>query len=71
MRGDLADAAFFDKVDDEAKQMARELREACLALPDPEPLSMFDHVYADRHPLMTEEQERFAAYLASFEEEAK
>ncbi|MEO3830424.1 thiamine pyrophosphate-dependent enzyme, partial [Actinomadura sp. B10D3] len=71
VRGDLADPAFFDKVDEEAKQMARELREACLALPDPEPLSMFDHVYADRHPLMTEEQEQFAAYLASFEEEAK
>ena len=71
VRNDMADAGFFDKVDDEAKQTARELREACLAMPDPEPLSMFDHVYAEPHPLMTEEQEQFAAYLASFEEEAK
>ncbi|MBD2900831.1 hypothetical protein amrb99_98410 [Actinomadura sp. RB99] len=30
---------------------------------------MFEHVYAEDHPLMTEEQEQFAAYLASFEEE--
>ncbi|NDU77782.1 pyruvate dehydrogenase (acetyl-transferring) E1 component subunit alpha [Actinomadura sp. DSM 109109] len=71
VRGDMADAGFFQKVEDEAKQITRELREACLALPDPGPLSMFDHVYGDEHPLMTEEQERFAAYLASFEEEAK
>jgi pyruvate dehydrogenase E1 component alpha subunit len=29
---------------------------------------MFENVYAESHPLITEEQERFAAYLASFEE---
>ncbi|MEV4676190.1 MULTISPECIES: pyruvate dehydrogenase (acetyl-transferring) E1 component subunit alpha [Actinomadura] len=71
VRGDLADAGFFEKVEDEAKQLAKELREGCRSMPDPEPLSMFDEVYAERHPLMTEEQEQFAAYLASFEEEAK
>ncbi|QKG23142.1 pyruvate dehydrogenase (acetyl-transferring) E1 component subunit alpha [Actinomadura verrucosospora] len=69
VRGDLADAAFLDDVEAEAKQVAKELREGCLALPDPAPLSMFEHVYAEDHPLMTEEQEQFAAYLASFEEE--
>ncbi|QFG23549.1 pyruvate dehydrogenase (acetyl-transferring) E1 component subunit alpha [Actinomadura sp. WMMB 499] len=68
-RGDLADAAFFDGVEADAKDVAAELRKGCLAMPDPEPLSMFEHVYAERHPLMTEEQEKFAAYLASFEEE--
>ncbi|MEU8341991.1 pyruvate dehydrogenase E1 component alpha subunit [Actinomadura meyerae] len=71
VRNDLADAGFFEKVEDEAKQLAKELREGCRSMPDPEPLSMFDEVYAERHPLMTEEQEQFAAYLASFEEEAK
>ncbi|GMA87182.1 hypothetical protein GCM10025868_24320 [Angustibacter aerolatus] len=45
------------------------MREGCLALPDPEPLSMFDHVYVDDHPLVTEERAQFAAYLASFETE--
>ncbi|WUH99034.1 pyruvate dehydrogenase (acetyl-transferring) E1 component subunit alpha [Spirillospora sp. NBC_00431] len=68
VRGDLADPGFFEKVEDEAKQTARQLRERCLAMPDPRPLAMFEHVYADPHPLMTEEQEQFAAYLASFEE---
>ncbi|MBT2206649.1 MULTISPECIES: pyruvate dehydrogenase (acetyl-transferring) E1 component subunit alpha [Actinomadura] len=70
VRGDLADAAFFEAVDDEAKATAKDLRERCLALPDPGPLTIFENVYAEDHPLMTEEQERFAAYLASFEEEA-
>ncbi|MFC6880473.1 MULTISPECIES: pyruvate dehydrogenase (acetyl-transferring) E1 component subunit alpha [Actinomadura] len=70
VRGDLADPGFFGKVDDEAKQIATELRKACLALPDPGPLTMFENVYAEPHPLMTEEQEQFAAYLASFEEVA-
>ncbi|HEU5029010.1 MAG TPA: pyruvate dehydrogenase (acetyl-transferring) E1 component subunit alpha, partial [Spirillospora sp.] len=69
VRNDLADTAFLDEVEAEAKRVAKELREGCLALPDPAPLSMFEHVYAEDHPLMTEEQEQFAAYLASFEEE--
>ncbi|MEV4252182.1 pyruvate dehydrogenase (acetyl-transferring) E1 component subunit alpha [Spirillospora sp. NPDC049652] len=64
-----ADQAFFDDVEAEAKRMATELRKACLALPDPQPLAIFDHVYADPHPMITEEQEQFAAYLASFEDE--
>jgi pyruvate dehydrogenase E1 component alpha subunit len=68
VRGDMADNAFFDEVEAEAKQVAADLRKACLELPDPRPLEIFDHVYAEPHPLMTEEQEQFAAYLASFEE---
>ncbi|MFC5750354.1 pyruvate dehydrogenase (acetyl-transferring) E1 component subunit alpha [Actinomadura rugatobispora] len=68
VRGDLADTAFFEEVEAEAKAGATELRKQCLALPDPKPLEIFDNVYAESHPLMTEEQEQFAAYLASFEE---
>ncbi|MFC4912393.1 pyruvate dehydrogenase (acetyl-transferring) E1 component subunit alpha [Actinomadura gamaensis] len=64
-----ADQAFFEDVEAEAKKMAMELRKACLALPDPDPMAIFEHVYAEPHPLMTEEQEQFAAYLASFEDE--
>ncbi|GAA1562379.1 pyruvate dehydrogenase (acetyl-transferring) E1 component subunit alpha [Actinomadura kijaniata] len=67
VRGDLADAEFFDEIDAEAKAYARDLRKACLELPDPGPMAMFEHVYAEGHPLITEEQEQFAAYLASFE----
>jgi pyruvate dehydrogenase E1 component alpha subunit len=69
VRNDFADAAFFEDVEAEAKKGATELRKQCLALPDPEPLDIFENVYAESHPLMTEEQQQFAAYLASFEEE--
>jgi 2-oxoisovalerate dehydrogenase E1 component alpha subunit len=69
VRNDLAGADFFEDVEAEAKKGATELRRQCLALPDPEPLAIFEHVYAEPHRLMTEEQEQFAAYLASFEDE--
>ncbi|MBX6766294.1 MAG: pyruvate dehydrogenase (acetyl-transferring) E1 component subunit alpha [Actinomadura rubrobrunea] len=68
VRNDLADNAFFEEIEAEAKQVAADLRKGCLAMPDPGPMDMFAHVYAEAHPLMTEEQEQFAAYLASFEE---
>ncbi|GAA3953717.1 pyruvate dehydrogenase (acetyl-transferring) E1 component subunit alpha [Actinomadura viridis] len=68
VRSDMADQSFFDEIEAEAKAVASDLRKQCLALPDPRPLEMFENVYAERHPLMTEEQEQFAAYLASFEE---
>ena len=32
--------------------MALDLREGLLSLPDPAPLSMFDHVYTEPHPLI-------------------
>ncbi|WP_119726645.1 pyruvate dehydrogenase (acetyl-transferring) E1 component subunit alpha [Thermomonospora amylolytica] len=69
VRGDLADPAFFDEVDAEAKQYAADLRRRCLALPDPQPMEIFRNVYAEPHALISEEQEQFAAYLESFETE--
>jgi pyruvate dehydrogenase E1 component alpha subunit len=42
----------FEAIAAEADQLAMDLREGLLALPDPEPLSMFDHVYAEPHPLI-------------------
>jgi pyruvate dehydrogenase E1 component alpha subunit len=36
---------------------------------DPEPLSLFDHVYAGGSPLLDEERTQMSAYLASFEDE--
>ena len=66
VKNEMADSTFFDEIDAEAKQVGADLRKQCLALPDPAPLSIFDHVYAEPHPLMTEEQEQFAAYLAGF-----
>ena len=67
-RNGLADAGFFAAVEHESDELAARLREGCLSMPDPEPLSLFEHVYAERHPLLEEEREQFARYLASFEE---
>jgi pyruvate dehydrogenase E1 component alpha subunit len=35
-------------------------------MPDPEPLAMFENVYAEPNALLAAEREQFAAYLDSF-----
>ncbi len=67
-RNGLADDAFFDGVQEEADQLGHHLREGCKALPDPSPMSMFDHVYADVPEELAQQRDGFAAYLESFEE---
>ena len=37
-----------------------------LALPDPGPLALFDHVYADGSVILDAERAQYAAYLAGF-----
>jgi 2-oxoisovalerate dehydrogenase E1 component alpha subunit len=64
-----ADGTFFEQVGAEADELAAKLRAACLALPDPPPLSLFDHVYADGSAILDAERAQFATYLAGFEEE--
>jgi len=68
VRSGKADQAFFDAVDAEADDLAAHVRKGCLEMPDPDPLSIFDHVYAERHPLLEEERGQFETYLASFED---
>ncbi len=63
----LADDDFFAQVAEEADREALALRERVLALPDPQPLSMFDHVYADPPAELARQRDFFARYLASFE----
>jgi 2-oxoisovalerate dehydrogenase E1 component alpha subunit len=43
-----------------------ELREQCRSMPDPQPLSMFDNVYAELTPLLEEQRAAYAGYLAGF-----
>jgi len=62
-----ADQEFYDAVDREADDLAAQVRAGCLAMPDPAPSSMFDHIYAEEHPLVEAERAEFAAYAASFE----
>ena len=63
----LADEEFYASVDKEADELAAQIRSGCLALPDPSPSSMFDHVYADPHAQVTEERAFLADYLAGFD----
>ena len=37
------------------------------ALPDPKPLDMFDHVYAEETEELRQQREGYAAYLETFE----
>jgi 2-oxoisovalerate dehydrogenase E1 component alpha subunit len=67
----LADAAFFDEVDEEARQTALHLRERVLAMPDPDPMTIFDHVYPHGSPELDRQRELHSAYLASFEGKAQ
>jgi len=64
-----ADPAFFDAIEVEADELAVTIREGCLAMPDPELMSMFDNIYVEDHPLLEAERAGFAAYTASFEGE--
>jgi pyruvate dehydrogenase E1 component alpha subunit len=66
-RNAMADQEFFDAVGAEADDLGHRLREGCKALPDPQPLSMFDHVYAEETVEIAAQREGFAAYLESFE----
>jgi pyruvate dehydrogenase E1 component alpha subunit len=62
----LADEGFFAEVDEQAQAEALHLRERVLAMPDPDPLTMFDHVYPNGSSLVDEDRARFAEYLSSF-----
>jgi 2-oxoisovalerate dehydrogenase E1 component alpha subunit len=53
-----------------ADAVAAELRDGCINLPDPEPLSVFDNVYATKHSNLERQRAEYAAYLASFENAA-
>lgn len=65
---DLADKSFFDKVDEDAEVKGTELRETCSSLEDPDPVTIFDNVYNDPHPLVDKERAEFIAYEESFVE---
>ncbi|MFE5851651.1 pyruvate dehydrogenase (acetyl-transferring) E1 component subunit alpha [Streptomyces sp. NPDC056500] len=66
---DHADEAFFTALDEESDVLAKRVREAVRAMPDPDHMAIFEHVYADGHALVDEERAQFAAYQASFAEE--
>src|SRR6476469_8802665 len=64
----MADEAFFARIDEEADQFAAELREGCVTMETMPGETMWDHVYAEDHPVMEAERAAYLAYKASFEE---
>ena len=50
-----------------ADDVAARLREGCLTTPDPLPESMFDHVYAEPHPLIDSQRAALTAHLSSLD----
>jgi len=54
VRGHKVTNKKLDAVSEEAEAMALQLRADLLAMPDPDPLSIFDHAYAAPHPYIEE-----------------
>ncbi|MET3962152.1 2-oxoisovalerate dehydrogenase E1 component alpha subunit [Marmoricola sp. OAE513] len=67
-RNGLAAPEWFADVDEEADELGHRLREGCKALPDPDPVGMFDHVYAEQTPELARQRADFVAYRDSFAE---
>jgi pyruvate dehydrogenase E1 component alpha subunit len=69
VRTGATDAAFFEAIDAEAAEVGRNVRQGCLAMPDPQPMSIFENIYSEPNALLDAEREQFAAYLDTFEAE--
>jgi 2-oxoisovalerate dehydrogenase E1 component alpha subunit len=51
-----------------ADQVARDFRAGVQAMTDPEPLTVFDHVYAEPHAELDRQRDEYARYLEGFAE---
>jgi 2-oxoisovalerate dehydrogenase E1 component alpha subunit len=69
-RNGLADQDWFDGVQREADELGHRLREGTKSMPDPEPLQIFDHVYAEETTEIASQRAGMAAYLETFDETA-
>ncbi|RBY97040.1 pyruvate dehydrogenase (acetyl-transferring) E1 component subunit alpha [Blastococcus sp. TF02-8] len=68
-RSGIADATFFESVEADADELAARIRSGTVGMPEPEPSSMFEHVYAEKPAPLAAQQAEFDAYHASFEGE--
>ncbi len=59
--------SFFADLEAETEQMAHYVRAGARALPDPDPLSVFDTVYVDAPVELREQRDELAAHLAGLE----
>jgi pyruvate dehydrogenase E1 component alpha subunit len=58
---------FEREVGAEADQAATELRAAVTTIPDPAPLTVFDHVYAEPNSHLDRQRDHYTRYLAMFD----
>jgi 2-oxoisovalerate dehydrogenase E1 component alpha subunit len=70
-RSGIGEHAFMDSVEAEADELAARIRSGTLEMPDPEPTTMFDHVYAEQTPPLAAQRAEFVEYHASFEDGAR
>ncbi|GGR82697.1 pyruvate dehydrogenase E1 component subunit alpha [Streptomyces aureoverticillatus] len=61
-----ADEGFFAELEAESETLGKRVRDVVRSMPDPEPMSIFENIYADGHALVDEERAQFDAYQASF-----
>jgi 2-oxoisovalerate dehydrogenase E1 component alpha subunit len=67
-RNELADEKFFSDLEAESAEVGARVRKACLEMPDPDPMSIFENVYVEPNALVESERDQYAAYLDTFEE---
>ena len=66
LEGEGVGAEVFEGIDAEAAELAADVRRRTLELTEPPMSSMFEHVYAEPHPLMDEQLRWLQDYEASF-----
>jgi hypothetical protein len=49
-----------------ADAVAARLRAACIALVDPDPLTVFDNVYSEPHSVLARQRDEYSRYLRTF-----
>ncbi len=59
------DDDFRNSVENDADALAAALRGACLGLPDPEPMEVFAHVYAEPNSALMRQRDHYGRYLAT------
>jgi pyruvate dehydrogenase E1 component alpha subunit len=66
-RTGIAGRPYFDQVDREADELAVVIREGVRSMAVPPPESMFDHVYAEPHPVMERQRRELLEFEALLE----
>lgn len=63
------DEDFVKRCDEEGHDLAMQLHHHIHGMEDPDPVMIFDHVYAEPHPVVDAERAQYLEYAAQFEDE--